>query len=282
MSGVGRPVRGIPSRMTLPTTKQALTWIGLPVHDTSGTAIGSCRNVFADDDSGVPEWVEVELPGGDVAFVPTLGASASGGAVSVAHALDVVERAPRFAGDVDLSPDAEKALYDHYGVAYSRERSDTLLPAAADLPGDADTTPSTPPAARLRRLETVSPPPPVVTATPPPAYSAPAPSSATPSSSLPLPLPVLAGAGAAAAAVLAVLAKRRRDARREVDLTPEQGGAAVGLAALLVAVGGLLARRRRRRRREDAEDATIVRLPGVTDHAGLTGVVPVDPVVAPS
>lgn len=273
--------------MTLPSTDQALRWIGLPVADPSGANIGSCRNVFADDDSGVPEWVEVELSSGDVAFVPTLGASDASGTLTVAHALDVVDRAPRFEGDVDLSPEAEKALYDHYGVPYSSERSSTLLPAAADgAPTSSETggetstesssaTEAPAPTARLRRME------PQTTAAPEPA-AAPAPVRPVPPAPAPLPqpassgtskTPLLAGAGAAAVAA-AALAERRRRRNRRPEVTPEQGGAA-GLAALLLAVGGLLALRRRRKD-EHVEVGPVVPLPTVVDHTGLVGR-PVDP-----
>lgn len=225
--------------MTLPSTETALSWIGLPVHDDTGTALGECRNVYADDDTRLPEWVEVELPDGGVAFAPALGASSSNGVLRLTHSRTAVDGAPRFAGDVDLSADAERALYEHYGVPYSSERSDTLLPAAADLPRD--DVPA-PPAGRLhpvgRSAPTPAPPPPL-----------PVRDLAPPSSGVPRWLALLP---AVAAALLA--ARRLRAGRQEPSVPPAP---AAGLLAVLV-VGAAAVGRRRRRRSGSAPDVVPV------------------------
>jgi hypothetical protein len=242
---------------TLPSTDEALTWIGLPVRDAAGAELGTCRNVYADDDTGVPEWVEVTLAEGDDAFVPTLGASATDGALRVGQPVDLVSRSPRFTSDVDLDPDAERALYAHYGIEPSRERSDTLLPAGVDLPGDgASREPAPARTARLRRLEkaaapsptptpTVTPTPtaaptpkPVVTPVPPPPAS----------SGRPSWLPAVALAAVPVAGVVGERLLARRRAQQEVQQRAVLGGAT--LLPLLALAGGLLAWRRRSSRRD--------------------------------
>lgn len=134
---------------TLPTTDEALRWIGQPAQDDSGAHLGSCQNVYADDDTGLPEWVEVALTSDGVAFVPIVGASSTGEVVRVAHSGEQIAASPRFPSDEGLSPSDEKALYEHYGVDYSTERSDSLLPADAGSDAAAPAPPR-----RLRRIET--------------------------------------------------------------------------------------------------------------------------------
>lgn len=157
---------------TLPTTDEVLRWVGQPVQDDSGAHLGSCQNVYADDDTRLPEWVEVALTADGVAFVPIVGASSTGEVVRVAHSGERIAASPRFPSDEGLSPADEKALYDHYGVAYSGERSDSLLPADGDGGAEA----ATPPARRLRRIElppvepVAAPAPASVSTLPPPPY----------------------------------------------------------------------------------------------------------------
>lgn len=250
--------------MTLPTTAQVLDWLGLPVHDSAGTAIGSCQNVYADDDAQVPEWVEVALTDDGTAMVPILGADAEGGVVRVAHLLDVVTRSPRFPADTGLGLEDERALYEHYGVPYSTERSSTLLPTEAELPGDPPTT------SRMRRIEPPVPTPAAAPAPAPTAWQAPE-RSTGPDPRLALAALPVAGAGL-------WLARRRRRRSRlpaELDRLQEQAASRPGaLVPLLLAPLGLalLVRRRARRRADAADTPRLVPVAEVVDRRTHTPV----------
>lgn len=251
--------------MTLPTLDQVMKWPGLPVQDADGTAVGTCRSVYADDDTRLPEWVEVEMPEDGIAFVPTLGAAESGGVLRLAQPATKIAGSPRFAPDAHLEPDDEKALYDHYGVAYSREQSDTLLPAAADDEvGDAKPAAAAPaPPRKLRRIEPVTPA--ATTSTPPPRPAvapapAPAPSS-SPSKGKAKPLALAAAVPVAVLAarrsgVLSLLGRRKQQQRRR----KAGAGALTLLAPLAAGAAAKIAQRRiKAGRSTDAE--TVIALP---------------------
>jgi hypothetical protein len=135
--------------MGLPARDEAREWVGWTVVDREGTELGSCTAVLADESTGRPEWVYVEVEGAS-AVVPALDADGSGGRVTVAVTRAQVTTAPSVGGARELSTDQEADLYRHYGIESSSEASETLLPAAAGGTGaaagtgaGADTTPAT-------------------------------------------------------------------------------------------------------------------------------------------
>jgi hypothetical protein len=139
--------------MGLPARDEAREWVGWTVVDREGTELGSCTAVLADESTGRPEWVYVEVEGAS-AVVPALDADGSGGRVTVAVTRAQVTTAPSVGGARELSTDQEADLYRHYGIESSSEASETLLPAAAGGTGAAagtgagadtaaDTTPAT-------------------------------------------------------------------------------------------------------------------------------------------
>ena len=141
--------------MGLPARDEAREWVGWTVVDREGTELGSCTAVLADESTGRPEWVYVEVEGAS-AVVPALDADGSGGRVTVAVTRAQVTTAPSVGGARELSTDQEADLYRHYGIESSSEASETLLPAAAegtgaaagtgagaDTAAAADTTPAT-------------------------------------------------------------------------------------------------------------------------------------------
>lgn len=199
------------TRPDLPSLDDVSTWTGRSVLDALGSDIGACRSVYADDSTGLPEWVEVSLTDGGTAFVPTLGATQDGDTVRLAHPAQLVTDSPRFPTDVSLQPADERALYTHYGLEVSSELSDSLLPAAAES-DDAGPTPptsaATPPTAAVPPTTDARPvtPPPVA-----PPYPVTAPPQAASASGKPTPL---IAAGAAAVAAVALLVVRRRRSRR--------------------------------------------------------------------
>ncbi|MDP9417130.1 MAG: hypothetical protein M3P48_04700, partial [Actinomycetota bacterium] len=138
---------------SLPSREVATGWIGQPIDDTDGVTIGTCTAVFADDATGVVEWLAVELSGGRRSVIPAHRAQESGGSVRVPLSRDAVASAPEMGGTAHLDRDDEVRLYDHYGIAYSDDASPTLLPVDA-----APTGTETPPLGTLTTGTAASPP----------------------------------------------------------------------------------------------------------------------------
>lgn len=129
--------------MGLPGRDEARNWVGWTVVDREGTELGAITAVLADESTGRPEWVYVEVEGAS-AVVPALDADGADGRVSVVVTRAQVTAAPSAGGARELSTALEADLYRHYGITVSSEASETLLPAAAVDGGtpSAETAPS--------------------------------------------------------------------------------------------------------------------------------------------
>ena len=103
-------------------------WPGRAVHDPTGRRLGEVREIYLDDATELPEWVLVELGETGLRYVPLAGATVDDDAIRVAHAGDQVEGAPSLEQQKELTQDEERRLYEHYGLRYSDEESDSLLP----------------------------------------------------------------------------------------------------------------------------------------------------------
>jgi hypothetical protein len=115
--------------VALPERGRAQDWVGRTVVDRDGAEIGVCRAVLTDDGTGLPEWLYADIAGRTV-IVPLVDAAEIGERVQVAVSRVDVGTAPPPTGDTQhLSQGEEAALYQHYGIEYSRAASDTLLPA---------------------------------------------------------------------------------------------------------------------------------------------------------
>ncbi|SFK84816.1 hypothetical protein [Geodermatophilus ruber] len=124
--------------MGLPGRDEASTWVGRTVVDRAGTGVGTCTAVLADEATGLPEWMCVDVDGVN-AVVPVIDAAAAGDRVRVAVSRSDVTGAPLVGGPHRLSEAQEIDLYRHYGIGYSREASGSLLPtSAAEFPPGAD------------------------------------------------------------------------------------------------------------------------------------------------
>jgi hypothetical protein len=143
--------------MALPKRDRAANWVGQTVIDRDGTEIGSCTAVFADDATGLPEWICVGFEGRSV-VIPVVDAAERGGRVQVAVGRADVVSAPSVDDTEHVSGDQEVALYRHYGIEYSRAASDTLLPAseASSTGAESDSKPSTTASAGAESDETPS------------------------------------------------------------------------------------------------------------------------------
>lgn len=128
--------------MGLPDRNSAKTWGGKLLVDRDGTEIGTCTQVFVDDATGLPEWAEADLSGGP-AVLPLIDAAEAGDSVRVAVRQVDVAGAPRVDDPGHISEDEEERLYRHYGIQFSREHSESLLPVDQPVVPDAG-EPATP------------------------------------------------------------------------------------------------------------------------------------------
>jgi uncharacterized protein (TIGR02271 family) len=121
-------------QMTDPTfTDQATSdWRGQTMIDRNGDKVGSITDLYADTQTGQPEWalVHMGLFGSKATFVPLAGARFEGDAVRVPHETQIIKDAPRVDPDGQISQAEEAQLYSHYGLDYS----DTPSTSTSGLP----------------------------------------------------------------------------------------------------------------------------------------------------
>jgi uncharacterized protein (TIGR02271 family) len=106
--------------------------IGQSVYGTDGDKLGKVGQVYLDDETGKPEWATVQtgLFGTKESFVPLAQAELTGNGLTVPYPKDHVKDAPNVEVEQGhLSPDEEAQLYRHYGLEYSKRRSDSDRPA---------------------------------------------------------------------------------------------------------------------------------------------------------
>jgi uncharacterized protein (TIGR02271 family) len=118
---------------------QARQLIGQELRATDGTKIGKVGQVYVDDHDDAPEWVTVNtgLFGSRESFVPLAEARLTDDGLVVPYGKDQVKNAPGTAEDGHLSEEEERALYEHYGVAYTTEGSTFADDAGAGSTGSA-------------------------------------------------------------------------------------------------------------------------------------------------
>jgi uncharacterized protein (TIGR02271 family) len=112
------------------TIQEVRDWRGRTVVGSDGGKIGKLTDVYLDDQTDQPEWLAVTtgLFGARVSFIPFARATAEGGELVVPFTKETVKDAPHAEADGELSQDEEAALYRHYGLDYSEDRSDSGLP----------------------------------------------------------------------------------------------------------------------------------------------------------
>jgi uncharacterized protein (TIGR02271 family) len=104
--------------MLMPDIDTVRGWQGRTMGD--GDRIGSIEGIYADDQSGEPEWalVKTGLFGTKSTFVPIAQASQRNDDVRVPHDKQLVKDAPRVEADQHLSEAEEQQLWRHYGLDY--------------------------------------------------------------------------------------------------------------------------------------------------------------------
>jgi uncharacterized protein (TIGR02271 family) len=115
---------------------QAYGFEGRTVIDRDGDKIGKIDELYADEQSGRPEWalVTTGLFGSRKTFVPLHGAAPVGEDVRVSVDKASVKDAPGTEADGALSEPEERQLFEHYGVPYTTEGSTTATGAPDSAP----------------------------------------------------------------------------------------------------------------------------------------------------
>lgn len=87
-------------------------------YDNAGDKLGSVKEIFVDDQSGQPTFVEVNhgLFGMNSSLVPMRGHKFDGENLNLAFAKDRVKDAPDFDADQALTPEQQNEIYRHYGL----------------------------------------------------------------------------------------------------------------------------------------------------------------------
>lgn len=87
-------------------------------YDNAGDKLGSVKEIFVDDKSGQPTFVEVNhgLFGMNSSLVPMRGHNFDGENLNLAFAKDRVKDAPDFDADQALTPEQQNEIYRHYGL----------------------------------------------------------------------------------------------------------------------------------------------------------------------
>ena len=98
-----------------------LAWRGRTVRDRDGDKIGRVGELFLDRTTDLPAWAGVHtgLFGRHETLVPIEGIEEDGDDLRVPYDEAAVRDAPRLDPDVALSEDEERALHEHYGLAWS-------------------------------------------------------------------------------------------------------------------------------------------------------------------
>ena len=87
-------------------------------YDKAGDKLGSVKEVFVDDNSGQPTFVEVNhgLFGMNSSLVPLRGHKFDGKDLNLAFSKDRIKDAPNLDADQALTPDQQNEVLRHYGV----------------------------------------------------------------------------------------------------------------------------------------------------------------------
>ncbi|WP_293778303.1 PRC and DUF2382 domain-containing protein [uncultured Corynebacterium sp.] len=92
-------------------------------YDKAGEKLGSVKEVFVDEQSGQPTFVEVNhgLFGMSSSLVPLRGHDFSGEELKLAFSKDRIENAPEFDSDKPLTPEAQADIFKHYDLENAQD-----------------------------------------------------------------------------------------------------------------------------------------------------------------
>jgi hypothetical protein len=110
-------------------------WPGRDVLDSGGERLGDVREIYLDRETGTPEWVLVDVEGGEARFVPLADAAVESSSIRVAHPATVIRSAPGIGPEPRIDQSEERRLYAHYGLGYSERESGSGLPEGTQPTG---------------------------------------------------------------------------------------------------------------------------------------------------
>ena len=95
-------------------------------YDKNGEKLGDVNEVFVDDQSGQPTFVEVNhgLFGMNSSLVPLRGHDFSGDDQKLGFSKDRIKDAPEFDSDKPLTPEAQSDIFKHYGLDNAHDVTD--------------------------------------------------------------------------------------------------------------------------------------------------------------
>ncbi|MDQ3353936.1 MAG: PRC and DUF2382 domain-containing protein [Actinomycetota bacterium] len=100
------------------TFQDVQSLIGANLIDAEGSKVGKIEDIYLDNETQEPEWalVHTGLLGRKLHYVPLRDASLSDDSLQAAYVESQIKEAPSIDPDVELSPEEEADLYQHYGV----------------------------------------------------------------------------------------------------------------------------------------------------------------------
>lgn len=112
-------------------------------YDKDGEKLGDVNEVFVDDQSGQPTFVEVNhgLFGMNSSLVPLRGHDFSGDDLKLGFSKDRIKDAPDFDSDRPLTPEAQSDIFKHYGLENAHDVTDykdSNLDSKRDVQAGAD------------------------------------------------------------------------------------------------------------------------------------------------
>lgn len=112
-------------------------------YDKNGEKLGDVNEVFVDDQSGQPTFVEVNhgLFGMNSSLVPLRGHDFSGDDLKLGFSKDRIKDAPDFDSDKPLTPETQSDIFKHYGLDNAHDVTDykdSNLDSKRDVQAGAD------------------------------------------------------------------------------------------------------------------------------------------------
>lgn len=94
--------------------------------DSNGEKLGDVQEVFVDDHSGQPTFVEVKhgLFGMSSSLVPLKGHRLQGEDLQLAFPKDRIKDAPDVNADEGLTPEEQNRIFEHYGIAGAQDQNE--------------------------------------------------------------------------------------------------------------------------------------------------------------